>query len=340
MDKIRVIAGIDPGMTTGVAVISLSGDIIGITSKKDFRLGEIIEFITSLGKPVIVSTDRKDAPELVRKIASSFSAALCSPPEDMKEEEKAIMTKGMYRDSHERDSLASAIYAKSVYQKIMDKIDRLAETMGLSDYADRIKDLVIRGEARNIAEAMDKCIPITETKAEQKEQGIDSRYVKRLESQVNKYKSLTSDIDIFERELDVIRLRKQVSDLEISLKKQALRADVAERKAKLLSLLMKSQMERALLVVPLGQEEGLSTELVIYVKTPSRENLEKAIYLKPKAIIARLEKQDRERFEKRGIRVFQPAKEFLQPEIVKEDELKGPFSKHEFIDWLSSYRKR
>ncbi|MBI5355082.1 MAG: DUF460 domain-containing protein [Candidatus Aenigmarchaeota archaeon] len=271
MDKIRVIAGIDPGMTTGVAAISLSGDIIGITSKKDFRLGEIIEFIASLGKPVIVSTDRKDAPELARKIASSFSAALCSPPEDMKEEEKAIMTKGMYRDSHERDSLASAIYAKSVYQKIMDKIDRSAGTMGLSDYADRIKDLVIRGEARNIAEAMDKCVPRTETKAVQKERGIDSRYVKRLESQVNKYKSLTSDIDIFERELDVIKLRKQVSDLEVSLKKQALRADVAERKSKLLSLLMKAQMERAFLVVPLGQEEGLPGT-AIYVNTPSRSS--------------------------------------------------------------------
>lgn len=339
MDKIRVIAGVDPGMTTGIAVISLSGDILGITSKKDFRLGEIIGFIASLGKPVIISTDRKDAPELASKIASSFSAALCSPPEDMKEEEKAIMTKGLYRDSHERDSLACAFYAKSVYQKIMDKIDRASESMGLADYADRIKDLVIRGEARNIAEAMDLCVPKIEAKAEQKERGIDSRYVKRLERQVDKYRSLTSDIDIFEREIDLIKLRKRVSDLEVALQKHALRADAAERKAKLLELLMRAERDKALLVVPLGQEEGL-IGTVIYVKTPSKENLDKALSLKPRGILAKLAKHDRESFEKHGIRVYSPEKEFFHPMIVKEDALKGPFSKREFVDWLSSYRKR
>lgn len=339
MDKARVIVGVDPGMTTGIAVISLSGDLIGLTSRKDFRLGEIIEFIASLGKPVIISTDRKDAPELAGKIASSFSAALCSPPEDMKEEDKAAMTKGMYRDSHERDSLASAIYAKSVYQKMMDKIDRASESMGLADYADRIKDLVIRGEARNIAEAMEMCVPKTETKAEQKERVIDSRYVRRLENQVNKYKALTSDINIFERELDLIKLRKRISDLEVALRKQSARADSSERKAKLLELIMKADREKALLVVPLGQDEGLPGT-VICVKTPSKDNLDTALSLKPRGIIARLPKQDRERFESHGVRVYSPEREFSRPTVVKEDCLKGPFSKREFVDWLSSYRKR
>ncbi len=137
------IVGVDPGATTGVAVIDLSGNLIEVTSKKGWKAGEVIEYISSLGKPVVVATDKSNPPEFVQKIKASFNAVLYAPREDISVEKKKNLTaKFKLLNDHERDALAAAIDAFNSYKNKLRNVERRVPA-GMD--SDRIKAEIIRG---------------------------------------------------------------------------------------------------------------------------------------------------------------------------------------------------
>jgi len=62
--------------------------LVGITFKKNAEKEWIVKTIKNFGTPIIVATDRRKVPKVIRKIASIFNAKLFFPKTDMKEEEK------------------------------------------------------------------------------------------------------------------------------------------------------------------------------------------------------------------------------------------------------------
>ncbi|AIY89753.1 DUF460 domain-containing protein [Geoglobus acetivorans] len=119
------IVGIDPGTTVGVAVLDLNGHVISVKSKKGWSYSEVTEFILSHGKPVIIATDKKNAPEYVQKMRASFNCTLYTPKEDLPVEKKKVLT-SLYQpfNDHERDALASAIDAFNAYKNKFRNIEK------------------------------------------------------------------------------------------------------------------------------------------------------------------------------------------------------------------------
>lgn len=137
------IVGIDPGATTAVAVLDLKGNLVDIKSKKNWKISEIIEYITSLGKPVIIATDRSNPPEFVQKIKASFNAILYVPKEDIDTERKRFLTvKHGNLNDHERDALAAAMEAFNVHKS---KFMNIEKRIPVGVDADKIKAEALRG---------------------------------------------------------------------------------------------------------------------------------------------------------------------------------------------------
>ncbi|MGZ7095706.1 MAG: DUF460 domain-containing protein, partial [Methanobacterium sp.] len=52
-----IIVGFDPGLTVGIAILDLNGNVISSKSFKEISRSEIIKHIISYGKAVLVATD-------------------------------------------------------------------------------------------------------------------------------------------------------------------------------------------------------------------------------------------------------------------------------------------
>lgn len=137
------IVGIDPGATVGVAVLDLDGNVLAVKSRKGWSYHEVVEFILSHGKPVVVATDKRLPPEYISKMRASFNCILHCPKEDISvEKKKALIAGKNVSNDHERDALASAIDAYNTYRNKLKNVEkRIPEGYDL----DEIKAGIIKG---------------------------------------------------------------------------------------------------------------------------------------------------------------------------------------------------
>jgi len=144
---------VDPGTTTGLAAIDLCGNVVDTYSAKDLSLSQIINRITSLGKPLVVACDVMPAPRLARKLASTLKCRLFEPVSDMKVRDKIeiIAGHGEPANWHEKDALAAAFFAKKRIAKTLSKVDR---AVAGSD-REEIKYLLLSDRARNLTHAIE-----------------------------------------------------------------------------------------------------------------------------------------------------------------------------------------
>ena len=142
-----MIVGVDAGLNVAWAVLDLSGNLLGLGSKKGLGRG-IIGEVKKYGEPLIISTDVSKPPKLVKELATSFGARLSLPKEDMRVKEKETLTKGfVFGNRHERDALASALRA---FKEIEGLVRRVKKRGGDEEVVRKI----LKGEAKNIREAM------------------------------------------------------------------------------------------------------------------------------------------------------------------------------------------
>lgn len=201
-----LIAGIDPGTTTAVALIDLSGNLISVKSRKDWSLADVIEFINSNGKPVIIATDKKNPPEFVNKIKASFNAILYSPRENLSLEKKRELTSRFtFLNDHERDALASAMDAMKNYES---KFRNIEKRLPAGFDVDRAKAEIVRGTAlRNLFEVRSM------EKVERKEE-TETNYSELLEKKDKKIRELIEENEM---------LKKQTSELKAEIEKLRIR---------------------------------------------------------------------------------------------------------------------
>ena len=83
--------GFDPGLTVGIAIIDLSGNIISLKSFKEASHSDIVLEIISHGRAIIVASDVYPPPKMVKKLAASLNAKIYSPPKVMTIESKNEM---------------------------------------------------------------------------------------------------------------------------------------------------------------------------------------------------------------------------------------------------------
>ncbi|NYT02835.1 MAG: DUF460 domain-containing protein [Methanosarcinales archaeon] len=138
-----IIAGIDPGTTTGVAALNLQGELVDVTSARAMSPADVIEWIAARGKPLIVATDVFPTPGAVEKIKRSFNSVLYSPGEAVPAEDKIAMARQFgYKNDHQRDALAAAV---SAFKKYRNKFSLVEKKAPPEIDPDEVKALVVRG---------------------------------------------------------------------------------------------------------------------------------------------------------------------------------------------------
>lgn len=153
----KLVVGIDPGVTTSIAILDTKLNVLLIESKKHFSKDEIIKRILEFGDPIIVSCDVSKPPTLVKKIASVFNAKLITPREDLKIKKKQRLIrdfgfKEKLSNRHERDSLAAALFALNEVRALFDRIDMLVD----ESIADEVKAMLLRSEGGNIKQTVEQ----------------------------------------------------------------------------------------------------------------------------------------------------------------------------------------
>jgi predicted RNase H-like nuclease (RuvC/YqgF family) len=154
-----IIVGLDIGTTSAISIHDLKKNLLYLKSKKHNSTSNMIKQITIFGTPLIIATDKQNVPEKIRKIAASFGAEIFSPDHDLTIEEKENIVNISMTDSHERDALASSLFAFRFYYPQFSTIDFNLQSMGLQKHSDRVKEMVIRKEAKNIADAINRVKP-------------------------------------------------------------------------------------------------------------------------------------------------------------------------------------
>lgn len=157
----KLIVGVDSGRTRAIAIMNLNGELLSIRSGKELDRRTIISEIIRYGTPVIVACDRARPGNLVKKIASAFDAKLVHPSKNLSVKKKRKLVSDLSPDAnsfkvgntHERDALASAVFALKLFRKLFYKIDCRSPP----EVKDTVKELVLKHKSPNIKEALRVC---------------------------------------------------------------------------------------------------------------------------------------------------------------------------------------
>jgi predicted RNase H-like nuclease (RuvC/YqgF family) len=283
-----LIVGIDPGTTTAVAIIDLGGNLISVKSQKDWNFSDVVEFIKSHGKPVLIATDKKNPPEFVNKVKAAFNAVLYAPREDLSLDKKRELTsKYDFLNDHERDALASAIDALKNYES---KFRNIEKRLPVGFDVERAKAEIIRGMTlKSLFE------PQVVEKVERKdEKEVD--FLDLLEKKDKKIKELKEENEM---------LRKQIEEL---------RAEIEKLRAKIVAMAdeEKEKMRREIYAKNL---ESRIVELIAEIKKKDSE----IARLKEKLEILKKMKL----LEISGWREVKLVKKFSKEELEKAEIVEG-----------------
>lgn len=149
-----LIVGVDPGISTGVAAITLDGKLKLLLSGRELGRGQVIRALLEVGTPLVVSTDVTPPPGYARKLATMLNAVLVAPPRTLTIEDKRQLVSHFsaslprylkVRDSHQRDALAAAIFALRQLQPKLNEAKEKIERLGLGIPVEEVEALIIKG---------------------------------------------------------------------------------------------------------------------------------------------------------------------------------------------------
>lgn len=239
--KRLLIAGIDPGTTTGYAFLNDKGVIIHSGSSKEVELKSLLKKAVSLGKVVAVGTDKAKTPRLVQEFAAKLGAKIVHPEEDLKVVEKKTMVPIKAKDLHESDAIASSIFAHNNVSSLIRKVRKYCEEENKKEMEVQIMEVVIK-KGVNVSEAarsLEQPIRKKQLKPTKKEEVV-SKTVHKLRTTI---KQLETEMSILKRQNSFLKKRK----VEKALIVRAVRpSTVVEQKNKEIILLRKklSQKDR------------------------------------------------------------------------------------------------
>jgi predicted RNase H-like nuclease (RuvC/YqgF family) len=130
----NIVLGIDPGTTTGIAVLDLiSGNVLYLGSKRECGISEIIRVGSKYGKISCVTADVIPPPATVEKVARMTGAKLLTPKilasaaqkREYLHDYRDLTVNYGHLNSHERDALFGALKAFNTLKEQLIKIERI-----------------------------------------------------------------------------------------------------------------------------------------------------------------------------------------------------------------------
>jgi predicted RNase H-like nuclease (RuvC/YqgF family) len=154
-----LIVGIDPGVTTGVAILDSDGKLLDVWSKRSALISDVIKHVVKFGKPVIIATDVSRPPKNVSKVAAKFGSKVYLPSKPLPVLEKSRLVK-LYavklEDRHETDALAAATKAFHIHQEFFGRVREALKEEGMQNMFKDVVELLLSDESENIANAIIK----------------------------------------------------------------------------------------------------------------------------------------------------------------------------------------
>jgi predicted RNase H-like nuclease (RuvC/YqgF family) len=192
----KIIVGIDPGVTCGIAILSLDGRPIFIQSFKKYTRSSLLATIATYGDPVIVAVDVPDPPYLAEAIARNFEASLFVPSILMSifdkqklVQEYAEKFEVKLKDQHQKDALAAAFKAFNYYKNKFKQAEAHLREVNISLPIEEVQSLLVKGfslaESIEMLRVEKKSKKIILTKPEEIKQKNDLlRVIKILNSKI------------------------------------------------------------------------------------------------------------------------------------------------------------
>lgn len=252
LQKVRnkyLILGVDPGISTGVAILSLEGLPLAVFSVRWLSRSQLIRQVSEYGKVVVVATDVNPPPLYAKKLAISFDAVLYVPQKNMSVGEKREYVSSYVeklnlplriKDSHQRDALSAALRAYYHYSEKLLQVEKEVEKLNLEVPTEEIKALVIKGTSikdaiRRVSEKY--LIPELVVFRSELEKRHPSLSAEKL------FRSLERRIGELLRENEMLKsrnreLRERVAELEDRIEKMITLQGGEIRKTKLYESLM------------------------------------------------------------------------------------------------------
>ncbi len=248
----KLIVGVDPGVTCGLAVLTLDGRCVYVGSKRNWLFSDIIHTIGELGEAVLIASDVSPPPASVSKISSSLNAVTYTPPTSLNPSYKQQLAKSFAEEqgvdlenSHEVDALAAALKAYQHYKNKFNQIETRLKEADSRIYPEEVKALVIRGYT--IQRAIDTLQPKSKIevkiKAEKKEtekaRGSDSEIEElraKLKRERNRVRELREANILFKRRLN--SMRREILELRKKFEETFRREKVKLRKEREYQILL------------------------------------------------------------------------------------------------------
>jgi hypothetical protein len=243
-----IIVGVDIGNTTGLAIYDLNRNLIYAGSKRNISIDSVIREISFYGKPLIIATDKKRVPQPISKIAATFNCRVFNPDHDLTVEEKDAIVKIPIKDVHEKDALSAATYAYKQLASQFNNIDRNLESLGMIQLKDKVKELLLNREAKNIAEAIEKLKPKEEKEEiakESKEIFINWREkAKKMEEELREERRRNDILKIYSEKLedktkDLEKQKQEYVEEEIRKNEETRKKVIKEKELRTRDILIK-----------------------------------------------------------------------------------------------------
>lgn len=338
----KLIVGVDPGITAALAFLDAESDSCRSVSRRNFSFSEMCEAIAEEGDPIIIAADTMHAPQLLKKISSTFGCRLSMPKRDMMGVEKKRLAEDTgYRNGHERDAVAAAARAKQEFAGLFGKVDGYLERKGMKELSGDVKELVVKGEAANIEQAVKMLSGQQKKETRVVSKIIESRKVLELREKI---RQLERGKDILEARLR--RLEEENDILCLPQEKMPDRSDarlienMAVRLGEENSMLRKeieelkeiNSMDSYEIIHPYSPGDDIRGKVIIAEGDVARA----AAILKPKAIIcSAVFYTDVPLIEKGKVNI-QRRGNFL---VADRKEIEKAMNES-FLLWLKGYRER
>ncbi len=345
-----IIVGIDVGTTTAVAIIDTKGNLIELKSKRNFKKNEILRFVSSHGKCIVIGTDVNPAPKIIESISRNLGCYLFVPRKSMKKYEKSKLTRNFKKkisNVHELDALAAAIKAYKKFRKFFTKIFSNLKRIGMEEYYNQVAQKMIQKKAGSIKQALE--ISIVERRMGEALKKSNKKFENEIKKLLKTIKEKDSLIKKLEGELKSIheRKKKEVNAEIRLLKLRILHLEKIIEKLKLFEELIENGLEPVIEVDDLSiselrkidKEIGLKNKVVLLKSNKNLTNLNEfgikcAIirFESDKLVDFPLIKEEYIKFEEiRGIKA-------VRRELI--EKLLSKTFKHRLEEWLENYRKR
>ncbi len=156
----------DPGITTGIAILDVYGNALNIFSKRNITRGEIINYVLRFGVPVIVASDISVVPKAIEKIATKLGCVVYSPEISPSLNDKRELTKEYYhslKNDHEVDALSATIKAWKHYRTLFFRVNEVLKRFNRQEIFADVMLKIMREESPNIEDAVREFIEKEET---------------------------------------------------------------------------------------------------------------------------------------------------------------------------------